>query len=131
MSLGRVLVVDDEPVLGHLLEAALWDAGYAVRVAPDGAAGLGHITPVWRPDVILLDLVMPRATGWDFVPAYRARWGRRAAIFVMTAAGPGAVRAAHTLDVEEILVKPLHLDHLLELVATHLAQRRRLRLAAS
>jgi CheY-like chemotaxis protein len=118
-----VLVVDDEPAIRTMLATPLREAGYDVRLAADGAGGLAQIG-TWRPDVIFLDLVLPRATGWAFVPEYRGRCGHRAAILVMTAAGPGAVRSAQALDVEEVLVKPLNLDHALELVASDIQQRR-------
>ena len=62
---GRVLVVDDDALIRDTLATALGDEGYAVRVASDGRAALdtmGH----WRPDVIVLDLMMPVMDGWQF-----------------------------------------------------------------
>src|SRR5688572_13160729 len=116
---GRVLVVDDEPDVRVLLTAALEDEGYDVRQAVNGSAAVALLkdAPLWRPDVVLLDLLMAPGTGWEFVHAYRARWGHRAALVVMTAGGPGAVRSAAALAADEVLAKPFDVGRVLELVA--------------
>jgi DNA-binding response OmpR family regulator len=55
---GRILVVDDDALIRDPLATALGDEGYAVKVARDGRAALDTMD-VWRPDVIVLDLMMP------------------------------------------------------------------------
>ena len=126
---GRVLVVDDEPDIRALLAAALVDEGYDVRQAASGSGALALLAgaPTWRPDVVLVDLLMAPGTGWEFVREYRARWGHRAALLVMTAGGPGALRSAAPLPVDDLLAKPFDVDRVLELVASYLRQRRSLR----
>ena len=63
----RVLIVDDEP---HVL---LWDVlascGYMVHAVDNGAEALKTIQQ-WRPDAILLDLIMPVLDGWTFLDAF-------------------------------------------------------------
>ncbi|MEJ2007811.1 MAG: response regulator [Acidobacteriota bacterium] len=71
MNIGqrkRVLVVDDEPDIREYLKSALTDAGFLVDVAADGQQALEM---VWRnpPDLISLDLVMPRHSGVKFYQA--------------------------------------------------------------
>ena len=58
----RVLVVDDDPELVASVRAALLTRGYDVSVAGDGAEALAQIERT-RPDLMLLDLVMPRRSG--------------------------------------------------------------------
>ncbi len=58
-----VLVVDDDPQARTIITKVLEGAGYAVRQASDGASALEKVAEN-RPDIILLDLVMPRLDGW-------------------------------------------------------------------
>lgn len=62
---GRVLVVEDEPSIRFLLTASLEDEGYEVRCAAHGEEGLALLRE-WRPDVIVLDLMMPVMDGETF-----------------------------------------------------------------
>jgi DNA-binding NtrC family response regulator len=61
-SLARVLVVEDEPHVAAVLHDALIDLGYAVQVAVNGAEAL-RLVPLYRPDVVLLDLALPNMPG--------------------------------------------------------------------
>ena len=67
---GRVLVVDDEPVNRELLESMLVPLGYDVRQAEDGRSGL-RAARNDRPDVVLLDVMMPAMDGFEVVRALR------------------------------------------------------------
>jgi two-component system, OmpR family, response regulator len=60
--LGRVLVVDDEPLVAELLRDALTDFGYEVATAATARDAL-TMALLYRPDVVLLDLVMPGMSG--------------------------------------------------------------------
>jgi DNA-binding response OmpR family regulator len=62
MSLGRVLVVDDEPEVRLILQEFLSDRGYEVSLADDGAAALASLGTD-RPDLVLLDVAMPEMDG--------------------------------------------------------------------
>jgi DNA-binding NtrC family response regulator len=61
-SLGRVLVVDDDPDVALVLRDLLDDFGYAVKIAVTGAEALGLID-VYKPDTVLLDLWLPVVPG--------------------------------------------------------------------
>jgi DNA-binding NtrC family response regulator len=61
-SLGRVLVVDDEPYVAAMLEETLGYLGYAVAVAPTGEDALRAL-PAFRPDVVLLDFTLLGMSG--------------------------------------------------------------------
>ncbi len=66
----RVLVVDDENAIRHLLTVGLGQAGFAVRTAVDGAAAMRAIGE-WRPDAIVLDVMLPQVDGLALLPHLR------------------------------------------------------------
>ena len=81
----RVLVVDDEPANLDVLEALLTPAGFGVLKAGGGRQGIDTARSE-RPDLILLDLMMPEVTGFDVVEALRAEEATHAIpIMVLTA----------------------------------------------
>jgi DNA-binding response OmpR family regulator len=65
MAGERVLVIDDSPTITKVVQLVLTKAGFAVHTAADGEAGLAAVRAE-RPDVILLDFVMPRMNGYQF-----------------------------------------------------------------
>src|ERR1043166_5307070 len=60
-----VLVIDDSPTITKVVQLVLTKAGYQVQTAADGEAGLEAVR-AQRPDLILLDFVMPRMNGYQF-----------------------------------------------------------------
>src|SRR6187402_3265035 len=60
-----VLVIDDSPTITKVVQLVLTKAGYQVATAADGEAGLQAVR-AQRPDLILLDFVMPRMNGYQF-----------------------------------------------------------------
>ncbi len=69
-SAGRVLVVEDDEGIREMLKYNLSSAGFSVQEASDGAAGL-RTARTARPDLILLDLMLPSMSGFDFCRALR------------------------------------------------------------
>jgi two-component system response regulator RegX3 len=67
---GRVLVVEDDEGIREMLKYNLVAAGFSVQEAGDGAAGL-RTARTSRPDLILLDLMLPGMSGFDFCRALR------------------------------------------------------------
>ncbi|KYF68238.1 response regulator [Sorangium cellulosum] len=65
-----VLVVDDESDLLACIEGLLEDEGYSVVTCPDGKAALDYLREA-RPDVALVDLMMPIMSGFDLVRAVK------------------------------------------------------------
>jgi len=65
MAGESVLVIDDSPTITKVVQLVLTKAGYAVDTAPDGEAGLAAVRAK-RPELILLDFVMPRMNGYQF-----------------------------------------------------------------
>ena len=108
---GRVLVVDDDEDIRKLLFAALSEAGYEVAVAADGEEAIQAVRHR-RPDLILLDLMMPRVSGWGFTERYAREPGPHAPIIVLTAVS-GQVLRLPEHGVTRVLPKPFSVDALL------------------
>ena len=66
-----VLVVDDDPLIANLLQQILPASEFVLRSAPDGIAGLESIA-LQRPDVLLLDILMPRLDGFGVIEHLRS-----------------------------------------------------------
>jgi DNA-binding response OmpR family regulator len=67
---ARVLVVEDDPTVREVTRRYLTDAGYAVEEAVDGPSGL-RAARATRPDVVVLDVMLPGRSGWDVCRALR------------------------------------------------------------
>lgn len=104
----RVLVADDEPHIRRVLTTLLSKAGYVVDEANDGAAALER----WRKrgpyDALLLDLMMPGATGIEVLQQVRAtEHGYHTPVLILTAKGQDADReAAFAAGADDFLTKP-------------------------
>ena len=77
MSGARILLVEDDRYLRRACETALRQRGFAVSSAVDGAAALDAIATE-LPDLVLLDLLMPRVTGLEVLRSLRSRPETRA-----------------------------------------------------
>lgn len=62
----KVLIVDDEPVLRNVATTYFQQSGYEAKGAPDAETGL-ELAESWRPDVILLDIIMPGINGLELL----------------------------------------------------------------
>ena len=68
----QILVVDDEPDVRDFIAAILEDAGFMVETAQDGAEAMEVLKDDYLPDLITLDMVMPRKSGIQFLREMRA-----------------------------------------------------------
>jgi len=102
----RVLVVDDDDAVRTMLLVVLEAADYDVRGVADGGEAL-NVAAEWRPDVILLDLLMPRMSGREFL-AHRATMPDLPDIpvIVVTAATSRDVPSAGQLGVRAVVQQP-------------------------
>jgi DNA-binding response OmpR family regulator len=66
----KILVVDDDPMTRHLVARVLGQEGCAVHIAQDGQEGLRQFYTL-RPDLVILDVSMPRMDGWQVLNAIR------------------------------------------------------------
>jgi DNA-binding response OmpR family regulator len=115
---GRVLVVDDSSVIRDLIAVNLELEGFAVDVAEDGEAALEHVARR-RPDLVTLDVVMPRLGGFE--PAARLRGDPETAgipIVIVTARASAAdLERGEEIGVDGYLTKPFEPAELVALVS--------------
>jgi DNA-binding response OmpR family regulator len=115
----RLLVVEDEDILRHLLVMTLRGEGYEVFEADNGKKGL-RLALKHHPQMILLDIVMPTMNGTDMLSLLRQdKWGKKANVILLTNLGDfeSMDRVKH-LGVTDYLVKSdWSLDELTEQIA--------------
>ena len=110
-----VLVAEDTPDLQDLLMEVLISEGYSVIAAVDGVETLEALRH-HRVDVLVLDLMMPRLTGWDVLRRLPEVASAPPRVIVMSAAHD--LRGVqHDALVEATVRKPFDLEHLLTLVS--------------
>ena len=97
-----ILVVDDEPECREILAALLTEEGYVVVCAEDGRQALDYMSSS-TPGLILLDLMMPNMSGWEFLERQKQD-PRLAAIPVVLISGSGLARDT---NVSAIVRKPI------------------------
>ena len=107
----RFLLVEDDPMIGDTLRAALRMEGHAVDWVRDAAAAQSTLASE-RFDLVLLDLGLPQGNGLDVLRGLRAR-GDATPVIVLTARdGPGDRVAGLDAGADDYLVKPFELDEL-------------------
>jgi two-component system response regulator ResD len=101
---GSILVVDDEPTITDVVSRYLERAGYSTRIAGDGADAL-RIAGESRPDLVVLDLMMPGMDGLEVMR--RLREQERVSVILLTAKGEHTDRIIGLrLGADDYVVKP-------------------------
>jgi DNA-binding response OmpR family regulator len=107
-TLRRVLVADDEPHIGRIIQMKLEQGPYEVTLVSDGRAALDELQGPDPIDVVLLDIMMPYASGLEVLAAARRLPHRRdTPIIILTAKGQDADRRqALELGATDFFTKP-------------------------
>jgi CheY-like chemotaxis protein len=113
---GPILVVDDNAEIREAISTDLESAGFDVRLAADGEAGLVAAREWPRPCLILLDLMMPVMDGWTFRERQLADPQLRGIPVVVFSARGDADRHGRVLHAAAALEKPVDLDKLHQVV---------------
>lgn len=112
----RVMVVEDDAETRELIAEVLRDDGYVVQTAANGAEALATLrTGSMPPTLILLDLMMPVMSGWQFLDE-RATDPRLARIPVLVLSADPTRQLASSRGVVAVVGKPFDLPRLLKLV---------------
>lgn len=126
MSAARILVVDDDRDIRESLHEALADCGYAVEEAVDGLDAIEQMRAAPElPDLILLDLMMPRMNGMEFRQEMVKEERLKSVPVLVLTADASARSKAEAMGVEGYLLKPIRLRDLYDLVAKLVAAAKR------
>jgi DNA-binding response OmpR family regulator len=123
VALKHIVYVDDDLDLTRLVEAELQDAGYEITIANDGEEGVEAILSA-EPDLVILDVMMPKMTGWEVCKYLRTKESfADLPILMLTGIGPVVNDMTSPLyGASDHLDKPFEMEELVERVDTLLAK---------
>jgi PleD family two-component response regulator len=110
----RVLIADDDPQSLELLEVYLCNSDYQIRTATGGEEAL-QLVRQWKPDLVLLDIMMPKVSGFEVCKRLRADPATQdIAVLMITALDqPSDVERAVEAGTNDFLTKPINKTELL------------------
>ena len=115
----KILVVDDDRDIVDVLKKRLLQEGYAVAVAFDGEEALLKVKEE-NPDVVLLDLMMPKLNGFEVLKeireTHREKW--MPVIIISANTELDSVRSCYNLEADHYLTKPCTIDNVLRGIRT-------------
>lgn len=122
---ARILIADDNPQGVELLEAYLAGTDYEIQTAVDGEETLRKVKD-WHPDLILLDIMMPKISGFEVCKRLRADPAISGTIVVMITAldQPSDIDRAVEAGTNDFITKPINKTDLLRRVRSGLQSRR-------
>lgn len=111
---ARILITEDNSQGAELLEAFLAETPYETRVASNGEEAL-RVVADWKPDIVLLDVMMPRLSGFEVCRTIRANPAtRNIGVIMVTALDQHAdIDRAVDVGTDDFLTKPIHKAELL------------------
>ena len=110
----EILLLEDDAAIVESLVECLEMEGRSVRAVPDGLEALAWLAAGNRPRLVVLDLVMPRMTGEDFLREFRSQPAYRdLPVILMTAAAP---RRTDFPEADALIHKPFELEEFLQVV---------------
>ena len=117
---SKVLIVDDEPNIVLSLEFLMKQQGYETRVARDGDEALAEVER-FRPDLVLLDVMLPRRDGFEVCQRLRADGWSDLKILMLTAKGRDVeIEKGLALGADGYVTKPFSTAELVARVAAML-----------
>jgi CheY-like chemotaxis protein len=118
----HILVVDDDAHMRSILQEVLESETYVVDTASDGLSALDKLIHRQAlPEVILLDLHMPRMNGLQLIEALRQQEAACLDSIIVLSGDMDALQQASRLGIRRCLAKPFDLEVLLELISTCVA----------
>jgi CheY-like chemotaxis protein len=116
-----VMVVDDEPEIAGFLAQALQDHHWRVTIAIDGFEALEKFVRTGAPDLLVLDLGLPRMSGMELARRVRSQYPRTRIIVSTGYSIRLESREVQELNIRRVLAKPYGLDTLIEAAEEALA----------
>ena len=110
-----VMVIEDDPAIRSVMTDVLEDRGYRVVTSSNGAEALQQLESV-RPNVLVLDLLMPVMHGWEFMESYFDKTDGAAIPIVIVSVNPVLPRSFDRFGVRECVGKPFQVDDLIRAV---------------
>ena len=115
----KILVIDDDPTLVKVVQPFLEAHGFSVTVAVDGEEGIAKIK-VDRPDLIVLDVQMPKMNGYTFIFEMRKLEGTRNIPIVVLTVKEGMAEIFKVEGVKEYITKPFQPEAFLNKIKKYL-----------
>jgi DNA-binding response OmpR family regulator len=103
----KIVIIEDEEILVEVLSKKLETEGFEVYCAPDGEAGLELVDKV-SPDLVLLDIIMPRLNGYEVLGALQKKYGSQKmppVIIISNSGQPVEIDKAIALGARDYIVK--------------------------
>ncbi|MEW5984962.1 MAG: response regulator [Acidobacteriota bacterium] len=109
---GKVVVADDDPEVTRLIDAQLRAAGYQTTLTSDGSQAIAAIEQ-HHPDIVIVDMMMPRMTGFDVLMKLRHQPGRPRIVVLSARGREQDVTRAFALGADDYVTKPFSPHELL------------------
>ncbi len=120
---ARVLIVDDEPDILLMLRINLDSEGYETLLAADGETAVRRISDD-RPDVVLLDVMMPLLDGWGVLERIAKQPHAPVVLVISAKSGETDRLRARSLGADDYVMKPFDPDDVIERIEAALRRRR-------
>lgn len=123
MNRDKILIIEDDPTMQRVLKDNFEFSGYAVRTAADGAEGV-RATFEFKPDLIILDIMLPRISGFDVCRRIRQEGITTPLIMLTAKSQESDVVLGLNLGADDYVAKPFSVEILLARVNACLRRRR-------
>ena len=102
----KIAIIEDDPTISQMYRMKFEAEGFDVQLADNGARGVALVES-FDPDIILLDMQMPKMTGDEALTQIRAKdWGKTTPVIVLTNLGvEEAPKSIHALGIHSYIVK--------------------------
>ena len=118
----KILVIDDDPVIRHLLLRILSREGYEVHLAVNGKEGLSVFKRI-KPDIIILDIKMPVMDGFAFMNRFKAHFDIRATPVIVLSSLEDQQEVFQHEGINDYIIKPFKSAQLLRKIRQRLRQK--------
>jgi two-component system, response regulator, stage 0 sporulation protein F len=112
-SQKTILIIEDDRAISHILKSVLEVEGYQIALAGNGKDGIDILRESPQIDAVLLDMMMPVMTGWDFLDHMREYLTNKHIPVIIVSAYPEIAKSVHP---DAFVPKPVQLKLLLDTV---------------